>query len=458
QLKIALIKLLEVATKARNGKTSAPSVLLLEHGLVTPAVLSSLAESMVLRDPSLEVRHQAASLLNNLWLASDAATRVQLVRSLTAEMPVVVGYGLQAKDWLLFLVNAVAVIAETGPDEPLRMLIEVLGTTLREQSQALQNHPNRRLYSVVNTLVPAHSQQQNFEEQPCLCCRRPAKGATATAAPAHSASGPASAAGSGPLALPSSQLPSSASREGQAYQSQQLDSIKQATRTTEDAVMVQLKGQYGIKRIGLRIADAHGRFVKTLNVYYHAKPVVSLNELKLPENVAKWRLAVSVPVELPLPLVTANLMFEYAEFHDKEDQGHGRSSLHCPRCGRPVTDLHGVCRQCGEVAFQCRQCRHINYENLDAFLCVDCGYCAYAQFSYRFLTYKPVIASGVVCEADRLEALRTVDACSERIRSARAEAEQLRPYVLELVQRLDIAVSHGSAPVDDMPELPTQAP
>ena len=46
-----------------------------------------------------------------------------------------------------------------------------------------------------------------------------------------------------------------------------------------------------------------------------------------------------------------------------------------------VTNAHGVCGNCGEVAFQCRKCRHINYDRLDAFLCVECGYCASGSFS-----------------------------------------------------------------------------
>jgi hypothetical protein len=42
-----------------------------------------------------------------------------------------------------------------------------------------------------------------------------------------------------------------------------------------------------------------------------------------------------------------------------------------------------VCGNCGEVAFQCRKCRHINYDRLDAFLCVECGYCASGNFSFE---------------------------------------------------------------------------
>lgn len=83
----------------------------------------------------------------------------------------------------------------------------------------------------------------------------------------------------------------------------------------------------------------------------------------------------SAQIDLPLPLTCANIMIEFAEFHadparadDPASTGAGGASggagrrghsaggeLHCPRCGRPVNDIHGVCRQCGEVAFQCCQ-------------------------------------------------------------------------------------------------------
>ena len=71
-------------------------------------------------------------------------------------------------------------------------------------------------------------------------------------------------------------------------------------------------------------------------------------------------------------------MFEYAEFHDDErsraltaaetaasngsgnansrNGKRGESSLLCPRCGRPVNDLHGICRQCGEVRVPPNSC------------------------------------------------------------------------------------------------------
>lgn len=59
---------------------------------------------------------------------------------------------------------------------------------------------------------------------------------------------------------------------------------------------VQLKGRFKIQRLSVRIADAHGRLVKTIRLHYHSKPVASLTDLRMPENAAKWRLAASVQV------------------------------------------------------------------------------------------------------------------------------------------------------------------
>lgn len=84
-------------------------------------------------------------------------------------------------------------------------------------------------------------------------------------------------------------------------------------------------------------------------------------------------------------MIAANLKFTYEEFHEKASNKRapdGSFILYCPRCTRQVQNAHGVCGNCGEVAFQCRKCRHINYDRLDAFLCVECGYCTSGGFAY----------------------------------------------------------------------------
>lgn len=96
----------------------------------------------------------------------------------------------------------------------------------------------------------------------------------------------------------------------------------------------------------------------------------------------------SVQLDLPLPLSCANIMIEFSDFHPDPARGdeagatgsggrrgHGTGgALHCPRCGRPVTDMHGVCRQCGEVAFQCCQVLLKNWRLVcDVVLCCVIG-------------------------------------------------------------------------------------
>ena len=74
---------------------------------------------------------------------------------------------------------------------------------------------------------------------------------------------------------------------------------------------------------------------------------------------------------------------QFEDFYERNNSVRASSDgpvLYCPRCTRQVTNAHGVCGHCGEVAFQCRKCRHINYDRLDAFLCVECGYCTSGAF------------------------------------------------------------------------------
>jgi hypothetical protein len=48
--------------------------------------------------------------------------------------------------------------------------------------------------------------------------------------------------------------------------------------------------------------------------------------------------------------------------------------LMCPRCQRAIQSKNGVCNNCGENAQQCPQCRNINYDKQDAYICTECGF------------------------------------------------------------------------------------
>ena len=124
--------------------------------------------------------------------------------------------------------------------------------------------------------------------------------------------------------------------------------------------------------------------VSTIHLYCNNKPVNDVGELKGRWELWKRVKTLSVPpahgevrFEFAIPVVATNLLIEYAAFHDS---GLGSAEkLQCPRCSRAVTDKHGLCKHCGDNAYQCRHCRNINYEKLDAFLCNECGFCKHAR-------------------------------------------------------------------------------
>jgi hypothetical protein len=89
-----------------------------------------------------------------------------------------------------------------------------------------------------------------------------------------------------------------------------------------------------------------------------------------------------------------------------------------------VTNAHGVCGNCGEVAFQCRKCRHINYDRLDAFLCVECGYCASGAFALEINAAVASNAIAIVSDKELTRAMKilgAVNALYDAVKSALIE-------------------------------------
>lgn len=173
-----------------------------------------------------------------------------------------------------------------------------------------------------------------------------------------------------------------------------LEASTDASLSTEFSLYVQLKCRLAISNIHVSIGDPRGRYVKTIAVYFSPRQVSDANELKSEGYADSWQQCATIPLQrgatrasvaISPPIIAANLRIEYLDFYERPGGSRaedGSLLLHCPRCTRVVSNAHGVCGHCGEVAFQCRKCRHINYLRLDAFLCVECGYCSAASFSY----------------------------------------------------------------------------
>ena len=128
--------------------------------------------------------------------------------------------------------------------------------------------------------------------------------------------------------------------------------------------------------------------------------------------------------EFDIPVVATNLLIEYAAFH--EAGVSGTEKLQCPRCSRTVADKHGICKHCGDNAYQCRHCRNINYEKLDAFLCNECGFCKHARFDFT-LTVKPsYVVERVSCEAERVKLIELIEAELSNANARHAQLASLK--------------------------------
>jgi hypothetical protein len=154
--------------------------------------------------------------------------------------------------------------------------------------------------------------------------------------------------------------------------------------------------------------------VKVVNIFFMPRPLTDISVLKSDDYTEKWQKcgtlnlakgATRFTASLSRPIVAANLKIEFTEFYERPGESSRSSDgsllIHCPRCTRIVNNQMGVCASCGEVAFQCRKCRHIvsffscpppplfstpityvsfgeflpwttkNYDRLDAFICKE---------------------------------------------------------------------------------------
>ncbi|KAK2960409.1 putative Auxin transport protein BIG [Blattamonas nauphoetae] len=203
------------------------------------------------------------------------------------------------------------------------------------------------------------------------------------------------------------------------------DSIVEEKKYTSQSILYKLKHPIALKSILFRISDGKSlsatqgftkrqvmtQFVTGVNLYVLNKSASSttildpksLNLPSLRSSMAKWRLvgSMNIPSDgssdtltytFPFPISTAALMIELVDGPQLSPTAprNGRIALQeklvCPQCQNIVTDLeHGVCSRCQDNAYQCKSCRHINYEKPYSLLCPECGHCRFIKYEATFL-------------------------------------------------------------------------
>ena len=197
-----------------------------------------------------------------------------------------------------------------------------------------------------------------------------------------------------------------------------LDALKAETKFTDSCQIVKFNSCQTIHSGVLRISSQNERpssiRPSSINIYCNNKPVTDVGELK--NKWELWKKATvlfvtreqnDVRFEFAIPIVAQNILIEYASFHSLDAPAE---KLQCPRCSRTVTDRHGVCKHCGDNAYQCRHCRNINYEKLDAYLCNECGFCKHCVFSFTLVVKPSYVVERITNETERARLVALIDA------------------------------------------------
>ncbi|GAM27937.1 hypothetical protein SAMD00019534_111130 [Acytostelium subglobosum LB1] len=319
-------------------------------------MLDTLVNTMLLEPNSSNLRTNTSNFLYYLWKSSNDEQKVFINRILWSKLDQVVSYGKNANEFMELLTYFINGVDPSTWKHQFNEFADIFLKSFREQNQVIYNHPNSQIYSSLGTILDLEGYY--LESEPCLVCNNP---------------------------------------EVQ-YQTYRLDTLKQEAKFTESAQLIKFNGAYNIQKLTINISDIKkARMIKTINLYYNNKIITDIGELK--GKFQQWKKLKQVhftanqnekTVRFQIPITATNFMIEYFDFHDNL-QALATEKLQCPRCSRTVTDKHGLCKTCHENALQCKQCRNINYDHLEAFLCNECGYCKHARFDYSF-TCKPTVS------------------------------------------------------------------
>ncbi|ESQ49882.1 hypothetical protein EUTSA_v10019869mg [Eutrema salsugineum] len=379
-------------------------------------LLRQFIDFFLLEWNSSSVRNEAKSVIYGLWHHGRHSFKESLLAALLQKVRCLPVYGQNIVEYTELVSLLLGKAPENNSKQAINELVDrclnsdvirCIFETLHSQNELIANHPNSRIYSTLSNLVEFDGYY--LESEPCVACSSP-------------------------------DVP---------YSKMKLESLKSETKFTDNRIIVKCTGSYTIQSVTMNVHDARkSKSVKVLNLYYNNRPVSDLSELK--NNWSLWKRAKSchlsfnqteLKVEFPIPITACNFMIELDSFYENL-QALSLEPLQCPRCSRPVTDKHGICSNCHENAYQCRQCRNINYENLDSFLCNECGYSKYGRFEFNFMAKPSFIFDNMENDEDMKRGLAAIEAESE---NAHRRYQQLLGFKKPL---LKIVSSIGETEMD----------
>lgn len=234
---------------------------------------------------------------------------------------------------------------------------------------------------------------------------------------------------------------------------QLINDIKSDIKSNEQSQVYKLSTPMCIKEVIMNTYDLKGtKRVNEVSIYTNNSQNAELSAIKRDKSVWTFITTMKVSEEkgekrckFPVPITACNLMFEFHvvnsnrtmtmsggqrsnpysnpygggydyDAFNKYNSYLGRSQsyqtfsvnnkevLTCPRCHTIVEDAHGVCATCRENAFQCKFCHNINYENLEAFLCNECGLSGYGKYDFSIVAKPDFVVEKIKNEKMKEEA------------------------------------------------------
>ena len=346
--------------------------------------LVALSFNMVYNGKTSELRRVAYHIVLKLSKILSDDDRWHLFESLLTYLEDIGSLGKAGAEFLILL----QMLAQNlNSNESIGSIADVVCNSFINQLDAIKYDRSNGEWVVLESNIGNSSTRKRFDLSSCTFCLKPHHHQPGSRESASKISDRRQQTNPGRISSRSSstrhsELITPFARTG-------LESLKENCTSNEFNMFYKLKYRISISDLHLSVSDPRGRYVKILSIYIISRPLAS--PLKSDQNLSKWEKVATINLSrgatranatFSQPIVAANFRVEFTEFYERP--GGDREGIYCPRCTRPVTNAHGVCVTCGEVAFQCRSCRHINYDRLDAFLCVECGYSCCGTFSWEF--------------------------------------------------------------------------
>ncbi|EAY17308.1 hypothetical protein TVAG_266710 [Trichomonas vaginalis G3] len=262
----------------------------------------------------------------------------EIISEIPKILPEVSNCGSHSETFFSFLKELVPKLGDKSAD-----LIKSIQNSIVCETNSLKKLPNSFLYSQISQYIDFPASY--LDTRPCMICNNPEIKAT-------------------------------------RYM---LSDIREFIKFSHDQLFVKFNTPLILQSIDLNFyAKKTTRLPRIVEVYVSSQELNDPNELK--SKKPQWshvcdlefeRDSNTAKVDFPLSLFATCIQFHYTEFWE-EAEGQ---RLSCPLCHNGKPDPRsGLCPNCHENIYQCRDCRYTNYEHLDGFLCAECGSSPYCNF------------------------------------------------------------------------------